>query len=421
MPRLERCLQEELVRLRAKNQHLLELNGPKARLAVGTRVSAKWHNESGYPGWHCAKIEAINDDGTFHIIYEDGGHWLDVPPSKINSDGGAAGTRPESNLTDEQKAAIDRVYASLRAAQVDNAYTLTSSAGITYSVTVLEEMMVDVGTRVWDAALYLAQWCLDHPAAFEGSRCVELGAGCAATGLFAAHVCREMLLTDYTEELKKYIVDNITLNIGESAAVVTAGRLDWTETEVFINMEPCDVALGADIVYIPELMADLIAATYNCLRPGGFFYGVSPGKPTVQLHTHHQCSCTHTNSAVAHTNNALTHTPTVHLHPHQQCSCTHTNSAVIPTPTMHLHPHQQALTPTPTVQLIPTLRLLHYLRPPVLPVLLSNTPTHSLFESTRTLSSCLFKVIASGSNLRVPASAWVWQSSCGAQSVRGYR
>jgi predicted nicotinamide N-methyase len=275
--RLERALRVQLAELQATNQQLRQNASGQDVPAVGLRVSAKWHTEDGYPGWFSAHIEAINDDGTFHLVYEDGGHWYDTPETKFKCDGGVAGARPESALTEEQQAAITRVYARLRAAQVDNAYTLTSSAGETYSVTVLEEMMVDVGTRVWDAALYLAQWCLDNPAAFEGSRCVEMGAGCAATGLFAAHVCREILLTDYTTELKNYIQDNITLNLGESNAIVTAVRLDWTETEVFINMEPCDVALGADIVYIPDLMADLIAATYNCLRPGGYYYGVSPG------------------------------------------------------------------------------------------------------------------------------------------------
>ena len=54
---------------------------PKRRYTLQMRVDAKWEDD--FYGWYPAKISGLNPDGTFHVLYDDGGVDTKCPAEKI--------------------------------------------------------------------------------------------------------------------------------------------------------------------------------------------------------------------------------------------------------------------------------------------------------------------------------------------------
>ena len=143
------------------------------------------------------------------------------------------------------------------------------------------------GGLVWGSAVLLAQYLFLHKEEFSGKRCLELGAGCGLTGIFAAFLCQSVVLTDMWPE----VLANLKLNVETAEKTSDANSQDfspcsvlpfnWKDSLAFMagkggSLGKFDVILGADVVtqgFSGRLLAKSIA---TCLSDDGIFYGVSP-------------------------------------------------------------------------------------------------------------------------------------------------
>lgn len=151
----------------------------------------------------------------------------------------------------------------------------------------------DVGVaKLWEAGGCLAEYIMLNPQCVRGRNVVELGAGVGLTGLVAAGVAKakSVHMTDYTE----VCLDNLAYNVcenkgwltrrGISPETVTVGKLEWgdysrEESENQINghvhgypwasstelLSKADVLIAADVVYIQEVIPDLVATVSKFL------------------------------------------------------------------------------------------------------------------------------------------------------------
>ncbi|KAK9820195.1 hypothetical protein WJX72_007349 [[Myrmecia] bisecta] len=135
-----------------------------------------------------------------------------------------------------------------------------------------------IGGTVWEGGVLMARYlscnAVFPKAAFEGQRCIEIGAGVTALpSLVAAHLgCfREVVITDVDECLEA-LSDNVAANLPANCKLdllqhsrgawdgishVRIEELDWQEDVRFLE-PPYDVLLVADVVYVVELMEPLL-------------------------------------------------------------------------------------------------------------------------------------------------------------------
>lgn len=154
------------------------------------------------------------------------------------------------------------------------------------AVSLLENVaLISVGTTglvTWEAALYLAEWALDHqeiftnrsastwrialysflslkhklaPALLCGCRTVlELGSGLGLTGITVCRYCRpsRYIFSDCHPGVLQRLRTNIKLNglMEETPSLVSVEELDWTAvTEEQIKQMEADVIIAAGLIY----------------------------------------------------------------------------------------------------------------------------------------------------------------------------
>ena len=136
----------------------------------------------------------------------------------------------------------------------------------------------DTGRTVWDAAIVLAKYMEKYPAAIEGKRILELGAGTGLAGLAAAALGARVDISDL-----EYCLPLIEANIKKTATatetarateneggsigggVAVARALDWTHPNFESPRDVYDIVLGADIVWLEHLVAPLVSVMEELL------------------------------------------------------------------------------------------------------------------------------------------------------------
>ena len=137
---------------------------------------------------------------------------------------------------------------------------------------------VGTGHNVWDGAVQLAKYLeYTFPAGLAGKRIVELGAGTGVAGLAAAMLGADVLLTDLP-----YALDNlrecVRLNRGAVKGSVAVAAFDWAAPDASIAAMPdeqralvhgVDIVLGADVVWVAELVPILVDSMRRLLASSG--------------------------------------------------------------------------------------------------------------------------------------------------------
>ncbi|XP_011816746.1 PREDICTED: protein-lysine N-methyltransferase EEF2KMT isoform X3 [Colobus angolensis palliatus] len=126
------------------------------------------------------------------------------------------------------------------------------------------------GLVTWDAALYLAEWAIENPAAFTDRTVLELGSGAGLTGLAICKMCRPRayIFSDCHSRVLEQLRGNVLLNGLSLEADITANldsprvtvaQLDWDVTTVrqLSAFQP-DVVIAADVLYCPEAIMSLV-------------------------------------------------------------------------------------------------------------------------------------------------------------------
>ena len=155
-----------------------------------------------------------------------------------------------------------------------------SLAGQLIHITDGEDRSQGTGLNTWDGSIVLAKYLELHPQLVVGKTVLELGSGTGLVGIAASLLGAEVsVLTDLNYTLAN-LVSNIKRNVAAEYSVgkVVARPLDWTNPDTYIT--PSDlsgdvksvdrhwnVILGADVVWVEELVPPLVAALRSLSGP----------------------------------------------------------------------------------------------------------------------------------------------------------
>ncbi|KAM9345994.1 protein-lysine N-methyltransferase EEF2KMT [Symphorus nematophorus] len=141
------------------------------------------------------------------------------------------------------------------------------------AVSLLENVaLISEGTTglvTWEAALYLAEWALDHRQAFTGRTVLELGSGVGLTGITICRSCSPIryVFSDCHPSVLQKLRSNVQLNGLTDYQTVSVEELDWTAaTEEYLKQIRADTVIAADVVYDPEVVESLVKLLSKILR-----------------------------------------------------------------------------------------------------------------------------------------------------------
>ncbi|XP_049417452.1 protein-lysine N-methyltransferase EEF2KMT isoform X2 [Epinephelus fuscoguttatus] len=143
------------------------------------------------------------------------------------------------------------------------------------AVSLLENVaLISEGTTglvTWEAALYLAEWALDHQQAFTGRTVLELGSGVGLTGITICRSCspNRYIFSDCHHKVLQKLRDNVQLNglTEQTSPTVAVEEMDWTTvTEEQIEQIGADTVIAADVVYDPDVVESLVKLLSKILR-----------------------------------------------------------------------------------------------------------------------------------------------------------
>ncbi|GAB5583096.1 protein-lysine N-methyltransferase EEF2KMT isoform X1 [Prionailurus iriomotensis] len=130
------------------------------------------------------------------------------------------------------------------------------------------------GLVTWDAALYLAEWAMQNPAAFAHRTVLELGSGAGLTGLAICKTCRPSayIFSDCHSCVLEQLRGNILLNgLSLEADVTDSARHPEHNTCNSESPRVTVAQLDWDVVTAPQLAAfqpEVVIAAEECLANG---------------------------------------------------------------------------------------------------------------------------------------------------------
>ncbi|XP_028267578.1 protein-lysine N-methyltransferase EEF2KMT [Parambassis ranga] len=179
----------------------------------------------------------------------------------------AAGCDPLDELYD----ALAEVVGTEETTECYKSYLLPSGD----AVSLLENIaLISDGTTglvTWEAALYLAEWALDHHQIFNGRTVLELGSGVGLTGITICRSCspNRFIFTDCHSRVLDKLRENVQLNglSKHTCPAVRVEELDWTDaTEEKLKEIGADTVIAADVVYDPDVAVSLVELLSKILR-----------------------------------------------------------------------------------------------------------------------------------------------------------
>ncbi|XP_068193920.1 protein-lysine N-methyltransferase EEF2KMT isoform X4 [Antennarius striatus] len=176
----------------------------------------------------------------------------------------AAGCEPLDELYD----ALAEVVGAEDAVEFYKSYFLPGGD----AVSLLENAsLISEGTTglvTWEAALYLAEWALDHQQVFAGRTVLELGSGVGLAGVAICRSCSpsRYVFSDCHPRVLQKLRTNVQLN-GLTSPVVGVEELDWTDaTEGELTRIGAETVIASDVVYDPVVADILVALLGRILR-----------------------------------------------------------------------------------------------------------------------------------------------------------
>lgn len=149
-----------------------------------------------------------------------------------------------------------------------------------HNISVQVTQSIDTGSALWDAAIVLASYfCSEKafpPGFWHGKRVCEIGAGCGVTGIVAAQLGADVVLTELEDELKlleKNRLDNPIAPSPFSDASTSPVTGSTTLKEFFWGTDashlgiPFDAIIAADCVYELQLFDQLAKALVDIASP----------------------------------------------------------------------------------------------------------------------------------------------------------
>ncbi|XP_040315014.1 protein-lysine N-methyltransferase EEF2KMT isoform X1 [Herpailurus yagouaroundi] len=215
---------------------------------------------------------------------------------------------------DELYEALAEVLMTTEPTQCHRSYLLPSGDSVTLSESTAIISHGTTGLVTWDAALYLAEWAMQNPAAFAHRTVLELGSGAGLTGLAICKTCHPSayIFSDCHSCVLEQLRGNILLNglsleadvtdparhpehntCNSESPRVTVAQLDWDVVTApqLAAFQP-DVVIAADVLYCPETVLSLVRVLQRlsaCLKnqqaPDAYIAFTVRNPETCQLFT----------------------------------------------------------------------------------------------------------------------------------------
>nr|XP_051692260.1 protein-lysine N-methyltransferase EEF2KMT isoform X2 [Oryctolagus cuniculus] len=160
---------------------------------------------------------------------------------------------------DELYEALAEVLATEESTQCHRSYLLPSGDAVTLTESTAIVAHGTTGLVTWDAALYLAEWAVQNPAAFAHRTVLELGSGAGLTGLAICRTChpRAFVFSDCHSRVLEQLRQNVALNgfslepdmtADPRHPAVTVAQLDWdVATDLQLSAFQPDVVIAAEL------------------------------------------------------------------------------------------------------------------------------------------------------------------------------
>ncbi|XP_070703807.1 protein-lysine N-methyltransferase EEF2KMT [Pempheris klunzingeri] len=171
----------------------------------------------------------------------------------------AAGCDPLDELYD----ALAEVVGAEETTECYKSYLLPGGGAVSLVENVAVISEGTTGLVTWEAALYLAEWALDHRQAFAGRSVLELGSGVGLTGITICRSCgpNRYVFSDCHASVLQKLRNNVQLNGLTERTCPTVGveEMDWAgATEEQLRQIGADMVIAADVVYDPDIVESLV-------------------------------------------------------------------------------------------------------------------------------------------------------------------
>uniref|UniRef100_A0A8C9VEL7 Eukaryotic elongation factor 2 lysine methyltransferase n=1 Tax=Scleropages formosus TaxID=113540 RepID=A0A8C9VEL7_SCLFO len=205
-----------------------------------------------------------------------------------------------SEPLDELYDALAVVLASEEQCVCYKSYFLPAGGAITLAE---NEATISEGTTgmvTWEAALYLAEWALGNPQAFQHRVVLELGSGMGLAGVAVCRSChpKRYTFSDCHPGVLRRLRDNVKLNGLEDPGGprVAVEELDWgaVADERLRDLRP-DTVIAADVVYDPDVIDTLVSLLRRLLaipvltRPSDIYIASAVRNPDTYAYFRRQC------------------------------------------------------------------------------------------------------------------------------------
>ncbi|XP_050929662.1 protein-lysine N-methyltransferase EEF2KMT isoform X2 [Lates calcarifer] len=179
----------------------------------------------------------------------------------------AAGCDPLDELYD----ALAEVVGAEDTTECYKSYLLPAGDAVSLLESVALISEGTTGLVTWEAALYLAEWALDHQQAFTGRTVLELGSGVGLTGITICRSCspNRFVFSDCHPSVLQKLRANVQLNglTEQQTPTVSVEELDWTAaTEEQLRRIGADTVIAADVVYDPDVVGHLVKLLSQILK-----------------------------------------------------------------------------------------------------------------------------------------------------------
>ncbi|KAG7273103.1 hypothetical protein CRUP_024833 [Coryphaenoides rupestris] len=187
---------------------------------------------------------------------------------------------------------LDELYEGLAVVLIDQerpdcykTYLLPGGEAVTLMESVALVSQGTTGLVTWDAALYLAEWALDHQELFTCRSVLELGSGAGLTGMVVCHACSpsRYVFSDLHASVLQRLRANVELNGlvkgggvaggeedgggAKGGGVVSVEELDWESvSEERLREIGANTVIAADVVYDPNIISCLVKLLSRILR-----------------------------------------------------------------------------------------------------------------------------------------------------------
>ncbi|XP_069841497.1 protein-lysine N-methyltransferase EEF2KMT [Dendropsophus ebraccatus] len=186
---------------------------------------------------------------------------------------------------DDLYSALAEVLNSEETAVCYKSYCLPTGDLITLSENAAIISEGTTGLVTWEAALFLAEWAIEHNDIFNNRTILELGSGIGLTGLVICKSCypKKYTFSDCHQKVLQQLKENIRLNgfkLEEEHSVtsekpktlLSVTDLDWESvTEHKLLKLDADLVIASDVVYDPDIVTSftkILRKLFHYTKPG---------------------------------------------------------------------------------------------------------------------------------------------------------